>query len=1421
MAKSSVGSLNVFNHETQDWTLYKGRLEQWFEASDVVESTDKLGSKRRAILLSSLAETTYRLTRDLALPKDVGKLTYDEVVALLDGHFKVKKCGFAERFKFHCAIQESDETLSQWAARVRGLAMDCGFPTCCFENALRDRFVLGMAAGPERDRLFSEPMDQLVLQSALQLADSVRCAREGARQVAAPAPPPPPAPLDVHRVQAGAAGRAAAPSTSSRSTEQCPVCGYNGHGIKTCRFRNFSCRKCGEKGHLRRVCDGKKCNIMRNSHFLQCCSEGGDDGKRFVFNIRSYRGEPMQELVKVNDVQLSFEVDTGSAVTAISDCIYNEYFANHPLCRSNKTLQSYNGSRIETLGTIILPFSFRNETKNIEVFVVKGGGPPLLGRDFISQFNLQICPVNQFSVNNLTELELMKQYPLLFSDRLGCCKGVEVKLNLKSDAKPIYFKSRSVPFALRAKLEQELDRMVGLGIIEPVTFSEYASPIVPVLRQDGRIRVCADYSATLNTQLLVEKYPLPRIEELFSKLHGGQQFSKLDLSGAYNQLLLSKESQMLTCINTHKGLYKYSRLVFGLSSAPAIFQRTLENILSGIDGVLQFIDDILITGKDREEHLARLHEVFNRLEKSGLVLSKEKCSFFQDSVSYLGFIIDKHGLHKSPDKIKAIVDAKRPENVTELKSFLGLVNYYRSFIKNASSILTPLHNLLRKDAKWGWEEDHESAFSMIKKELASDTTLAHFNPDARIILTVDASPWGLAAILSQVEDDGKERPVYYASRSLIAAEKQYSQIQKEATAIIFGVRKFHHYLYGRSVPFVLRTDHKPLLSIFSPEKGIPEFSANRLQRYALFLSAYNYVIEYVNSAHNCADFLSRSMMVTSQGSSASGGGGPPAEPVFDDSSYLDNANYVNFIWEPRSAPNLVSDVSRATQSDCILSKVLQYTKTGWPIKIFDKELRPFFDCRSELAIEKGCIMRGTRLVVPNTLRSTVINELHTGHLGFNKMRADAACRFWWPGLGASLRRAVDACAVCRQLLPAPPRAPLTPWPFPPTKFHRVHLDFLGPLNNKMYMIAVDAFSKWVEVYDVSTGYGSRVVIEKLCDYMARYGLIHTLVSDNGPSFISKELEIFCHSNGITLITSPAYHPASNGQAESSVKIVKKGIKSILLSGSKNVDINVKLNEFLFHYRNSWHSTTNCSPAEVLFGSKLRCRLDLLNPLPPPASDSMLREIVKSRQSLQIKYYRGRRNITFSVGDLVLVKVHQNKNTIWSKGVIFKRLGKSAYLVKLVHLDKIIKRHSNQIYELKGEGGENDKEDQAVCSSSGSYGRTDSPENAWSEEICDSFPPPIWLSVTEESMSSSDRPEGTEQLTATDVNTTDAENGQGSTTATADPEQWVDCQEGAPAADAAASSPEANAAAPVAPDDIPEERSRPRRHHKPIDYKKYF
>ncbi|KAL7842144.1 hypothetical protein SRHO_G00238330 [Serrasalmus rhombeus] len=344
----------------------------------------------------------------------------------------------------------------------------------------------------------------------------------------------------------------------------------------------------------------------------------------------------------------------------------------------------------------------------------------------------------------------------------------------------------------------------------------------------------------------LEEYPLPRVDDLFATLAGGKSFTKLDMSHGYQQLLLDDESKEFVTINTHKGLFKFNRLVFGVASSPAIFQRTMDSLLQGIPHVACYLDDLLITGATEAEHLSNLEQVLQGLSEAGLRLKRDK--FMALSVTYLGRKITAKCICPVKDKVRAVKEAPNLKNVTELRSFLGMVNYYGKFLQDLSKVLAPLYKLLHNDTKWQWCEEQEKAFKEVKELLQSAKLLVHFDPDKEVTLACDASPYGVGAVLSHVMEDGSEKPIGFASRTLTAAEKGYSQLDKEGLAIVLAVKRFHQYLYGQ--PFKIHTDHKPLRSLFGETSCIP--------RWALTLSAYQYTIVYRAGKDNAnADALSR------------------------------------------------------------------------------------------------------------------------------------------------------------------------------------------------------------------------------------------------------------------------------------------------------------------------------------------------------------------------------------------------------------------------------------------------------------------------------------------------------------------------------------------------------------------------------------
>lgn len=1252
---SYIGNIPNFDVNSQDWGIFKSRLEQ-FLILNKFDSEDQ----KRAVLLTHLSENAYKLLISLAHPISIETARYEKLVEILSAHFSPKRSSFADKDAFYSASQEEGEAVADWAARLRGLAVHCEFGAA-LEMILRDRFVLGLRTGAERERLFEQDVSNLTIAKALEVAQQVSCARKSRAAATSEASMSCVKQEQLFRASAHECTPARqATRRPDNKMRKCTVCGLKNHLAKECRYRSYRCDKCKEKGHLKKVCVSKMLNVNNLSVTDTQMDSGGDCEECNLLSLRCVGISPILIPVLINDsIELHMELDTGSSISVISDKLYQKYFAESQLSNDNLKLCLYNGHKISPLGYFVVKLKYKGVEHSMTLYVIKNGGPPLLGRQFMTKFKIALTShinnINTVSVSsgNLKLQQLLNKYDNLFADELGCFNHTSVSFKLKDNAYPKYFKARPLPFAIKDKVEAEIARLVNKGILIPTPYSQYASPIVAVPKPNGSVRICGDYSLTVNKDIHIDKYPLPRIEEVFAKLGGGELYSKIDCSQAYAQLRLSPQAQKLTTINTSKGLFMYTRLVYGLANAPAIFQRAIENLLAGIEGVAVFLDDVCLTGASEKEHLSRLQTVFQRFKDAGLKLQKDKCVFFQKSVKYLGHIIDKHGLHKCPSKVEAINKAPRPTNTKELKRFLGMVNYYRSFVPNASSILSPLNCLLRADTDWEWGDSQQRAFEQIKHELSSDKVLTHFNPNAQLVLTVDAGPTGLASVLSQVSGDGIERPLAFASRSLSVSERNYSQLHKEATAIIFGVKKFHQYLYGRKDPFILKTDHKPLLAIFGKNTGISVMTASRLVRYAIFLSAYNYRIQYISSENNkVADYFSRAPLPSTDSRDV------------DNSVSSDNCHCLSInSLQIKSLPITYVEIKNATATDKTLVTVLKYLKQGWPRKIKCPNILPYFMCKNELETENDCLLRGHRVVIPLIYRHTILKELHKSHQGIVKTKSLAREKLWWPGIDRDIERTISACNVCSALRPAPPRAVPAPWPRSSQPWDRLHIDYMT-IGQKDYLVVVDAYSKWLECIAMSSGTQTRQLISKLRNLFSIFGLPRCIVSDNDAKIASQEFIQFCRANGIKYITSPIYHPCSNGQAENAVKSCKKMIKAIFKSSGNTIA--EELCDYLFEYRNTPHCATGQTPARSMFSRDLRTRLDLIKP--PPKQFEKVEELLLDK----CRY--------FKVGQKVWVKCFENKKHFWEMGSVEKFLGRRMYIVKLIASNITCKRHVDQLWQ---------------------------------------------------------------------------------------------------------------------------------------------
>lgn len=354
--------------------------------------------------------------------------------------------------------------------------------------------------------------------------------------------------------------------------------------------------------------------------------------------------------------------------------------------------------------------------------------------------------------------EIKRKFPACFDrDLTKPIVGFEGNLILKDDT-PVFKKAYEVPLRLRSKVIEHLDSLERDGIITPVGASEWASPVVVVLKKDQSIMLVIDCKVSINKLIVPNTYPLPVPQELFATLSGSKVFCTLDLAGAYSQLLLSKRSRKFMVINTIKGLYVYNRLPQGASSSAAIFQRVMDQILQGLENVCCYLDDVLISGKDWEDCKQKLFLVLERLAAANIKVNIKKSKFFVNNLPYLGHVLTDNGLLPCPEKIQTISEAKAPRDVSELKAFLGLITYYSKFIPNLSSRLRILYELLKKDVKYVWTLDFEKVFIHCKQFLLKPQVLEYFDPDKPIVVVSDACNYGLGGVIAHVID-GEERPI--------------------------------------------------------------------------------------------------------------------------------------------------------------------------------------------------------------------------------------------------------------------------------------------------------------------------------------------------------------------------------------------------------------------------------------------------------------------------------------------------------------------------------------------------------------------------------------------------------------------------------------------------------------------------------------
>ncbi|KAK7102592.1 hypothetical protein V1264_020788 [Littorina saxatilis] len=714
----------------------------------------------------------------------------------------------------------------------------------------------------------------------------------------------------------------------------------------------------------------------------------------------------------------------------------------------------------------------------------------------------------------------------------------------------------------------------------------------------------------VNEAVMRERHPIPTVDELLQDMAESRVFSKLDLKLGYHQCELHPDSRDITTFVTHCGLYRYKRLVMGINAASEIYQHEIQRVVQGIPGVANLSDDIIIHAPDAKQHDERLRQALQRLQDAGLTLNVDKCKLRKSEIDFMGHKLTSKGINPAIAKVEAVRNAREPETVSEVRSFLGLVNFCARFIPNFATLTEPLRKLTRKNQPFVFGPEQQAAFESLKDALASAHTLGYYDPKAKTQVITDASPFGVAGILVQKQTGGP-RVISYASRCLTDVERRYSQTEKEALAIVWACEKFHPYIYGLS--FDLLTDHKPLQIIYGPRSK----PSARIERWVLRLQAYTYNVIYIPGKENVADSLSRLLQSSTTSPSVL------AEEA---------EAHVHFI-ASSATPNAVTaeEIDQAASEDDELQAVRQCLETGrW--ENCDKL---YVAVSPELCTAGNLVLRGSRIIVPKKLRPRILALAHEGHLGIVGTKQNLRTKVWWPGMEKAAEKYCKSCHGCQLVSRPNPPEPVRSSKLPSGPWEDIAIDFLGPLpSGHSVLVVIDYYSRYYEVA-IMKSTTSEKTVDALKTIFARHGLPLTIHSDNGPQFISETFAEYMRDIGAEHIRVTPRWPQANGEVERQNQSLVKRMK---IAQAEKKHWQDEVLKYIAAYRATPHPSTGRSPAELLFNRQIRTKLPQLKLFTD--FDQDVRDRDAEKKGLSKMYADDKRNAKASdvnLGDTVLLR----------------------------------------------------------------------------------------------------------------------------------------------------------------------------------------
>lgn len=859
----------------------------------------------------------------------------------------------------------------------------------------------------------------------------------------------------------------------------------------------------------------------------------------------------------------------------------------------------------------------------------------------------QILTTNTFddfevpsSVKTLLQ-DFQDMFPPNVPSGLPPLRGIEHQIDLIPGAslpnRPAY---RSNPQETK-EIQRQVDELISKGWVRD-SMSPCAVPVILVPKKDGTWRMCSDCRA-LNNITIKYRHPIPRLDDLLDELHGACYFSKIDLKSGYNQIRIREGDEWKTAFKTKYGLYEWLVMPFGLTNAPSTFMRLMNHILREFIGkfVVVYFDDILIYSTSLDLHIDHLKSVLTVLREEQLYANLEKCIFCTNHVVFLGFVVSSKGVQVDEEKVRAIQEWPTPKSVTEVRSFHGLASFYRRFVKDFSTLAAPLNEVLKKNVGFKWGEKQEEAFNVLKQKLTNAPILALPNFQKSFEIECDASNVGIGAVLMQ-----EGHPIAYFSEKLSGPTLNYSTYDKELYALVRALKTWQHYLYPKE--FVIHSDHESLKYI----KGQGKLN-KRHAKWVEFLEQFPYVIKHKKGKGNIvADALSRRHALLSM---------------------LE---------------------TKLIGLECLKSMYENDETFGEIFKNCEKfSENGFFR-------HEGFLFKENKLCVPKcSTRNLLVCEAHEGglmgHFGVQKTLETLQEHFYWPHMKKDVQKFCEHCIVCKKAKSkVKPHGLYTPLPIPEYPWIDLSMDFVLGLpktsnGRDSIFVVVDRFSKMAHFIPCKKVDDASHVADLFFKEIVRlHGLPRSIVSDRDSKFLSHFWRTLWSKLGTKLLFSTTCHPQTDGQTEVVNRTLGTLLRTVLRKNLKTWEACLPHVEFA--YNRAVHSTTNCSPFEVVYGFNPLTPLDLL-PMPNVSvfkhkegqakADYVkkLHERVKDQIERKNKSYakqanKGRKKVVFEPGDWVWVHMRkerfpeQRKSKLQPRGdgpfQVLERINDNAYKVEL-------------------------------------------------------------------------------------------------------------------------------------------------------------